>query len=108
VFVEEVADDASQWSRKYSVSKGVRHGLVKVQIIPGDYIEQSEHTRPLSGTSLAEVGEVLEVVRANVAVDGELTGVCQSRPLNTSQRGKLTLRKNKYMCSSEMPSVARR
>jgi hypothetical protein len=86
----------------------VRGSLDGMCIIPGNYVEQSEHTRPLTGTSLAEVGEVLKVVRSDVAVDGELTVICQTRSTNTWQLGRLTLRKNKYMCSSEKPSAARK
>jgi hypothetical protein len=65
----------------------LRHVVLLGYILPGDYVEQSEHTRPLTGTSLAEIREILEVVRSDVAVDGELTVKGQTRSMNTWQHG---------------------
>jgi len=47
--------------------------------LPCDYVEQSEHTCPSTRASLTEVREVLEVVGCDIAVDGELTVVCQPK-----------------------------
>lgn len=46
--------------------------------LPCDYVEQSKHTCPSTCASLAEVGEVFEIIGCDIAVDGELTVVCQS------------------------------
>ena len=57
-------------------------------VLPGDYVEQAEHTCPATCAGLAKVGEVLEVVGSNVAVDGELAATCQSsstRPLKNDR-----------------------
>ena len=54
-------------------------------VLPGDYVEQAEHTRPSTCASLAEVGEILQVVGCDVAVDGELTVGCQSNSTRTAE-----------------------
>jgi hypothetical protein len=54
-----------------------------VGVLPGDYVEQAEHTCPSTCAGLAEVGKVLEVVCCDVAVDGELAGTCQSAAIRT-------------------------
>ena len=74
-------------------------------VVPGDYVEQSEHTCPSTCASLAEVGEVLKIAGCDVAVDGELTVVCQSSPNCTGERETPTLHMNRYRCSSETPSA---
>jgi hypothetical protein len=78
------------------------------RLLPGDYVEQAEHTRPSTCAGLAEVGEVLEVVGCDVAVDGELAVDCQSSSARTQKQEKLTLQKNKYTCSSGTPSATRK
>lgn len=76
--------------------------------LPCDYVEQSEHTCPSTCASLAEVREVLEVIGCNIAVDGELTVLCQSKSIDTQDRETPTLRKSKCRCSSGKPSATRR
>lgn len=44
-----------------------------MSIAPCDNIEQAKHAAPSTRAGLAEVWEVLEVVRCDVAVDGEFT-----------------------------------
>lgn len=77
-------------------------------VLPGDYVEQAEHACPSTCAGLAEVGEVLEVVGCDVAVDGELAVGCQSSPDQIPERQKLTLRKSRYKCSSGKQSATRK
>lgn len=77
-------------------------------VLPGDYVKQAEHTRPSTCAGLAEVGEVLEVVGGDVAVDGEFAVGCQSSFFCVSEERKLTLRKSRYRCSSGKPSATRK
>lgn len=44
-----------------------------MQSIPGDDVEQSEHTCPSACARLPKVREVFEVVGGDIAVDGKLT-----------------------------------
>lgn len=77
-------------------------------VSPGDYVEKAEHACPSTCAGLAEVGEVLEVVGCDVAVDGEFAAGCQRSPIRNHERQKLTLQTNRYMCSSGKPSAARK
>jgi hypothetical protein len=43
------------------------------RFIPSNDIKQTEHTCPSPCASLAEVGEVFQIVSCDVAVDGEFT-----------------------------------
>jgi len=47
-----------------------------VKYIPSNDVEQTEHARPLPCARLAEIREVFEVVRCDVAVDGEFAVCC--------------------------------
>ena len=76
--------------------------------LPGDYVEQAEHACPASCAGLAEVGEVLEVVGGDIAVDGELATRCQWRSTNTQGSTQLTLRTSRYTCNSGKRSATRR
>lgn len=67
-----------------------------MRALPSDYVEQSEHTCPSTCASLAEIGEVLEVVGCDVAVDGELTVACQQSPTH-GQRSAETYPPNEQM-----------
>lgn len=54
-------------------------------ILPGDYVEQAKHTRPSTCAGLTEVGEVLQVVGCDVAVDGKLAVDCQCSSSRTRE-----------------------
>jgi len=56
-------------------AESVRGGMFPWSV-PGNNVEQTEHARPLPCASLAEIREVFEVVRCDVAVDGKFTVRC--------------------------------
>jgi len=89
------------------VSGDVRWSCRAWGVLPGDYVEQAEHTCPSTCAGLAEVGEVLEVVGCDVAVDGELAVGRQSSSTQNEERVKLTLQMSKCRCSSGKPSATR-
>lgn len=73
MLVEEVADDAAEGSGKRGSVRCGDFGLKMNGCLPGDDVKKTEHAGPSSGACLSEVGEVLEVVGRDVAVDGEFT-----------------------------------
>jgi hypothetical protein len=87
------------------MSRGRVEGM---PILPGDYVEQSEHTCPSTCASLAEVAEVLEIIGCDVAVDGEFAEACQWSSILKQEWEKFTLRTSKYRYSSGKPSATRR